>query len=361
MAITMQDFYSATPSTTGVGSLAGMFMSGAYPSAGVPSGTSSGGALVGAAGYNSAYGGIPVVPGLQATQTSALAGNMAAMPSITGIGSAVNQFNQQQQLGQYQMYNPQLMSQLGQSASNISAALGGQVPIDVQNRIAQTAAERGVGLGVPGSQASEYNFLRGLGLTSLDMQRYGESALTASMGRTPRTALYDISSMFVSPQQQQQWAWQQAVTESMPVPASAAAAQQALAAAGLRSGYGTGGMTTGAYNPYWSALARPTTAGSSQVYPGMGMTGPAGGTATSYLPPATPGWGTASSSTGGYATYGTPPSSSYVPQSAQPSSGYFSPSYYPSNDQMEGYIDPYEALSFYDSYGEWPPYEWINQ
>lgn len=318
MPATIQDFsnwaLASGANAPPGGSLLGLFMSGYAPYGPVPTGASTPGGTSGTTptgspvttpgappfGYSSAYGGIPQVPWLPTAAAQAVGGNIANLPGLTGMGGAVNAFNQQQQLGQYQLYNPALLSNLGQSATNIGAELRGELPQDVQDYIGQAAAERGVSLGIPGSQASEYNYLRGLGLSSLDMMRLGESNLTAAMGRTPKLSLYDISSMFVTPQQQAQAQWQANVMAAAPVPISAAQANIGAAGAGLGSGYCSG------YNP-WSFLSRifatPTSTGST----GSSYV-PASGAPASYVP-AGGGWGESWGSTGGYGSYGTVPAS----------------------------------------------------
>lgn len=66
---------------------------------------------------------------------------------------------------------------LNQFGSNIAGALRGELPEDVQNLLAQQAAEYGVGSGTGGSQFAGYRGLRNLGLTSLDRMKEAEALI----------------------------------------------------------------------------------------------------------------------------------------------------------------------------------------
>lgn len=61
-----------------------------------------------------------------------------------------------------------------QSYKNISQGLNGQLPGDVQNQIAQSAAERGISTGI-GSANTNAAFLRAMGLTSLDLTKSAQA------------------------------------------------------------------------------------------------------------------------------------------------------------------------------------------
>lgn len=237
-----------------------------------PGATTAAGTLQGApaTGYTAASGGIPQVPSPQTTQTQAISGNIAALPQLQGLASGVNAFNLGQLTGQYQAGIPQYNAMIGESSGNILSALKGEVPSDVVNLIQQSAAERGIATGVPGSPNTNAAYLRALGLTSLGQQQYGETALTAAMARAPKVGLYNVAGDMVSPEQQQQAAYMANVLASSPVPQ--AAYNQALWAAMMGMNRGYGGARTfmptpsgtsnpavdiaGKYNPF-----TPTTSG----------------------------------------------------------------------------------------------------
>lgn len=66
---------------------------------------------------------------------------------------------------------------LNQTAENLSGALRGELPKDVQDQIASRAAELGVASGMPGSENAQYRGLRDLGLTSLSRMQHAEDLI----------------------------------------------------------------------------------------------------------------------------------------------------------------------------------------
>lgn len=62
--------------------------------------------------------------------------------------------------------------------SNLGGALRGELPQDVTDQIARSAAEFGVASGMPGSEFASYQGLRNLGLTSLSRMQHAEDLLT---------------------------------------------------------------------------------------------------------------------------------------------------------------------------------------
>lgn len=138
------------------------------------------------------------IPGVQST---AISGNQAALPQIQQLASGINQFNQGQQLQQYQQYNPNIVPSYNQAGTNAMSMLRGEVPDDVLYQIGQGAAERGVAGGSYAGPSNMTDYLRALGLTSLDMTQRGQQNLLSLTGGTPTTPLYDPSRMFLTPEQ----------------------------------------------------------------------------------------------------------------------------------------------------------------
>ena len=95
---------------------------------------------------------------------------------------------------------PGYQSLLQQSLQNTQQQLAGQVPQDVQNQIAQAAAERGVSTGMPGAPASNAAMLQALGQTSMQQQQTGTANLQALM----KQLAPDVSQFVVTPAQQEQ-------------------------------------------------------------------------------------------------------------------------------------------------------------
>lgn len=85
---------------------------------------------------------------------------------------------------------------------NIMALERGQLPPDVKAQLERTAAERGVTLGTSGSQFGEYDAVRNLGLTSLELSQRGLSAAQSWMAAAAaRTPTFNYGSLFISPTQ----------------------------------------------------------------------------------------------------------------------------------------------------------------
>lgn len=88
---------------------------------------------------------------------------------------------------------PQLASILGagyqgglnQEMTNIGSLLKGIIPSDVLSQLYQSGAERGIGIGSPGSPNANAAMLRALGLTSLGLQEQGLGDLSKVIAQVP--------------------------------------------------------------------------------------------------------------------------------------------------------------------------------
>lgn len=132
-----------------------------------------------------------------------------------------NRFNTRAALQQYSAMQPyfrQLQGQIGQNALSYSR---GDLPQDVVDSIGRAAAQRGLqggfAMGARGAGAgtplSALN-LRNLGLTSLDLSKFGtQLAMGAtSQARSLSPGLTDALSMLPTPQQQVGYEWQNTQT-----------------------------------------------------------------------------------------------------------------------------------------------------
>lgn len=183
--------------------------------------------------YAPATGGTPAVtsPGYSAAQ--ATQANLGNLPALTNLADQVNAFNR---TGFYAGI-PNYSALNAQSSANIGSALRGELPQDVVSNLARSAAERGVALGSPGSPNANANFLRNLGLTSLDQQRYGESAFTNAVSRGTRAPYLSPVSGFVTPEQQQEAEMTANIYEASPIPAIAQQTNMQAANRGLQTGF----------------------------------------------------------------------------------------------------------------------------
>lgn len=263
----------STPTTPGVGSLPGS-----------------------ATNYDPVAGGKPTMPDPLATARTAIGGNMQNLTGGgTDLANYLNQFNLGQVTNQYLAGIPDYNNMVTQSSRNIGSLLRGEVPQDVRNVLSQGAAERGVMLGVPGSQFSNYDFLRSLGQTSLGLQQTGEQNLTGAISRMPRTNIFDPASLFVTPEQMQNAQFWSNLLASGPVPRSALDYALSQANTGLATGIAASQLGGSNYNPYRSG-----------ILPYMGTSGPTiapiGGGAN-YLPVIQPPQSTVPGTFGGSSNY----------------------------------------------------------
>lgn len=167
-------------------------------------------------GYTDTYGGNPggsqpyYIPGQQ--RGTGLGGNVTgAVPGLPGgtasIESITNLVNEINQAAQQKANAGRIPGGAGleqQSSSNIGNALGGVLDPSVINNIAQGAAERGVMRGSPTAPNSNADYLRALGLTTLDLQNRGQQWLTEAQGRNPAAPIYNAGNQVLTAEQVQQ-------------------------------------------------------------------------------------------------------------------------------------------------------------
>lgn len=204
----------------------------------------SGGDLAGyTTDWNAAYGGKPVVPSPGTTASQAISTNIGNLGQLYNLAGQINPFQQQQLLSQYEQAIPGYGGLVKTATGNIAEELAGNVPMDVVNEIIQAGAERGILTGSPGSPGANAAMLKALGLTSLGMQQSGQQGLLAMEQAAPIAKPFDISSMFVTPEEMQQAQLAANIYASAPNPAAAALAAQR--AAQLPSTGTTGPITLG--------------------------------------------------------------------------------------------------------------------
>lgn len=139
------------------------------------------------------------------------------------FASATNRFNTREAQQMYRTFQPSfdsLQSQIGTNALSFSR---GELPADVVQNLGRIAAQRGLnggfGQGARGGgsgTAMGNSLLRGLGLTSLDLSKFGtQLAMNAtSQAKQLSPALFDPTSLAVSPQQAIGYGFQNAGIEN---------------------------------------------------------------------------------------------------------------------------------------------------
>lgn len=149
-------------------------------------------------------------------QGQAIQANLSQLPKLEDLASELNRFNVDELQTQLASLIPGYQEKLALAGENVAAGLRGQLPKDVTDYLQREAAQRGVTLGTTGSQGArgvsqfqEHDYLRTLGLTSLDetrrsldtFQRW--TAMAANMNQR-----FNVTSMFITPLDQFQATFQ---------------------------------------------------------------------------------------------------------------------------------------------------------
>jgi hypothetical protein len=181
-------------------------------------------------GYDPAYGGVPLIPDPTASAWQAIGGDLNTLPQAFTLGNAYNLFNfgqQQQTLQGTPSYN------------SVLDLMGGKLPQDVINQIAQQAAERGVEGGHPNDPNANAAYLHALGLNSLQAQATGQQQYGALAGHYPMAAPFNLMDFLTTPEQQQAANTAANTNAAAPNPAEAARAEQAALLAAIAAGKGS--------------------------------------------------------------------------------------------------------------------------
>ena len=254
-------------------------------------GGSTAGSLAGSrTDYSPEYGGKPVVPSPVGSARSAITGNLGNLGAIYQLSSGVNRQSQADLLAQYGQAGVDVPAIEATSARNIQDLQHGVIPRDVVDRLIQSAAERGVATGSPGSANANAAYLRALGLTSLDLMGRGFAEGQQLIAGTPRAPLFRPESMMVSPDEIQQAQMAANLYAAAPVPSAAAENQLRIAGAGT----GASGFTPtmpisptirGGTPPGTDALGFPIPNMTDSGYPTMPIYGPGGSQGQYYNEP----------------------------------------------------------------------------
>lgn len=149
----------------------------------------------------------PSVPQFKPVDFGALESEAAAdwtklLPQIQPLAEKFNQMSIEDMNKALEQATPGFGAIRDQGTQNILALERGQLPPDVQAQLERTAAERGVALGTSGAQFSEFDAVRNLGLTSLQLSQSGLSAAQSWMAQAAaRTPTFNYGSLFINPTQ----------------------------------------------------------------------------------------------------------------------------------------------------------------
>lgn len=143
----------------------------------------------------------------QQEQAKAIAGNQAALPGAESLASGVNTFNQGEVQRLLELAMPGYAKLRDRGTSYVNDLLAGRIPSDVSNQIRTSNATRSLYGGFGGTQAAGNLTARDLGLTSLGLMGQGLDSASRWIAQARTLApTMDVTSMFLSPQFQTQFA-----------------------------------------------------------------------------------------------------------------------------------------------------------
>ncbi len=200
-------------------------------------------------------------------QGGSLQSNVSNIPQIQQLTELINGINQSAQKAANAGRIPGGAGLEEQSSGNIGNALAGKLDPSVIQRLGQAAAERGVSSGSPMGAGSNADYLRSLGLTSLDLQNTGQSWLTQAEGRNPAAPVFDPTHLLITPFQQAQIDLE---NEKLRI-ARLEAARRYSGTGHPTGGYGGGSVTAGTAGS-GASLIRPV----APTYSGGGVGGGGG-------------------------------------------------------------------------------------
>lgn len=155
--------------------------------------------------FQSVFGRKPKVPSLpkidfDLEQQRTVEGNQRTLPYAEELGRGVNTFNQEELDRMYEQALPGYGRIKGQIGENLAALTRGEIPEDVQAMVLRNAAVRANQGGFAGSGMARNLTARDLGLTSLQLTGEGQTAAQRWL-QTAAAPRFDITSMFLTPQQ----------------------------------------------------------------------------------------------------------------------------------------------------------------
>jgi hypothetical protein len=127
------------------------------------------------------------------------------MPAITSyVTDLVDQINKINQDAQNKANAGRIPGGAGlelTSSGNISNALAGNLDPSVIQKLGQSSAERGIMTGSPSGPGTQAEYLKSLGLTTLDLQNQGQKWLTDALARNPAAPIYNAGNQVLTAEQ----------------------------------------------------------------------------------------------------------------------------------------------------------------
>lgn len=144
---------------------------------------------------------VPEAPTSTQIGADLLKANQANLPEATRLAAATNAANTTNYQAALRAALPGYDALVRTSSANALSAARGELPKDVSNLIQRKTAERALTGGYQGSQVADWSAAQNLGLTSLDVQSTFDTWLKRAQQLTT-PGFMDVSSMFISPEQQ---------------------------------------------------------------------------------------------------------------------------------------------------------------
>ena len=161
-----------------------------------------------------------IAPQAAALRAIAAPSGVATYNNPSGIGSSIGSY-----------YSGALANDPRLPAINRN--ISGQIAPDVRNMLAQSAAERGIGIGSYGGGNDQSSLLRALGLTSMDLTNKGVGQYGEAYSQVPAL---NPTSLFINPTDQAQMALNQQLQSQRIASEQMMASQSINAAAGRQAG-----------------------------------------------------------------------------------------------------------------------------
>lgn len=211
----------------------------------------------------------PAAPNVnpQAAEQRTAQGNLDTLPTLEEIARGVDTFNLSQRNKALTTAIPGYTNLVAGAGGTLGSWLRGEIPQDVAAQVNRSSAAQALAGGYGGSGMQDTLTARDLGLTSLDLQKAGVSALPSYLGTVGSLAIpkpFDVTSGFLTPGQdiaaeqfnelnRYSQTWLQNQLDALPDPAMAAIAKDVGGIADIAgtallawAGGGIGGMIGGA-------------------------------------------------------------------------------------------------------------------
>jgi hypothetical protein len=147
-------------------------------------------------------------------QVRAIDANRGAIASIKALAKEVDSLTAEQFQARLSQLVPDSRDILSSTSRNIASMSRGEIPEDVASAVERRSAASAYAGGYSGSQRAGFLRTRDLGLTSLDLTQKGLDNATKWLQMVNTASpQFDVTSMFLTPQQQLENTWKNTAAE----------------------------------------------------------------------------------------------------------------------------------------------------